>query len=611
MSEGENTPDSQIQDDQYINEEEEEVNENNDELNDGEDFNNYDDFNNDEENNGGESNDDFNNDEENNDEENFNDFETQDCETQELDAQEFDDDDLSGIFSQTESQNYFSLPMQKLNSIVNTYSAYIYQFPATLVETTISLQIPRVILPLSLQAVCGFLDNDTLLEITMILDNYDWSKKPASLTIQHPTKKDKYVGYPLVQTACKDFFTPTYKPREFYRSYSYLLTPSGQADAEKAKQLINMGFDESRSKNALVLCDNDLNRAIQFLKTGDLPSQLNLVKIDYEECPLLYFVLEICECFLDLQDHCCICRKQIPAGLKPTICDSKMCTFQFTQIGVGFSVVQEIQRDPLAADLIFSIFSTAIGSKYFSPRPPDSNDDCLLSIADTLPAMDTLAKYSNDSELGKQIGQPSLELLRWVLLSNRSQMISLDPKMRFPIFGSSYQFLSLISSPQAEKTFKVLKEKHGSMYLFHGSNAENWHSILRNGLKNASGTSMMAHGNAYGSGIYFAHESSVSQGYAPTGSNKYSKSRLGKNLQILALCEIAKVDELSHHGWAHTLTREEACIVRFLLVNGSYNTDVEKNPPKNVPKLKDVLNMKAELKFNQRYYNPSTSKKKS
>ena len=132
------------------------------------------------------------------------------------------------------------------------------------------------------------------------------------------------------------------------------------------------------------------------------------------------------------------------------------------------------------------------------------------------------------------------------------------------------------------------------MFLFHGSAAQNWHSILRNGLKNASGTEMMAHGSAYGSGIYFAHESSVSQGYAPPCLNAYAKSKLGTSLQILALCEIAQVPELLHHGWAHTLTNEEACIVRFLLVNGSYNTDVKKSPPKNIPKLKDVLNMQAD-----------------
>lgn len=416
------------------------------------------------------------------------------------------------------------------------------------------------------------------------------------MSIQHPTKKDKYVGYPLIQTAMEKFFSPEYQPRSFYRSYSYLLTPSGEADPGKITQLKAIGFDESRARNALVLCSNDLNKAIQFLKTGDIPSQENLIKVEYDECPLLYFVLEIAECFLDLQDHCCICRKEIPTGLKPTICDSQFCNFRFTQIGVGLSVAQEIQRDPMAADLILSIFASAIGSKYFNPRPPDSDDAELFSMVDSLPRIDELAKCSDDAELLKLINSKQLQLLRWVLLSNRSQMIGLGNKLKLPIFGSSIQFLSLISTPSAEQKFKVLKEKYGSMFLFHGSAAQNWHSILRNGLKNASGTGMMAHGNAYGPGIYFAHEARVSQGYAQSCQNTYGKSKLGKSLQILALCEIAKVPELLHHGWAHTLTTEEACIVRFLLVNGDYDTDVMKSPPQNIPKLKDVLNMEAEKK---------------
>jgi hypothetical protein len=42
----------------------------------------------------------------------------------------------------------------------------------------------------------------------------------------------------------------------------------------------------------------------------------------------------------------------------------------------------------------------------------------------------------------------------------------------------------------------------------------NWHSILRCGLKNYSGTKFQTHGTAYGNGIYLAADSSTSLGYA-------------------------------------------------------------------------------------------------
>ena len=39
---------------------------------------------------------------------------------------------------------------------------------------------------------------------------------------------------------------------------------------------------------------------------------------------------------------------------------------------------------------------------------------------------------------------------------------------------------------------------------FSGSAMENWHSILRKGLVNASGTKLQVHGAKYGSGIYLS-----------------------------------------------------------------------------------------------------------
>lgn len=46
-----------------------------------------------------------------------------------------------------------------------------------------------------------------------------------------------------------------------------------------------------------------------------------------------------------------------------------------------------------------------------------------------------------------------------------------------------------------------------------GSPIENWHSIMRKGLVNASRTKLQLNGAAYGSGIYLSPESSVSFNY--------------------------------------------------------------------------------------------------
>jgi poly [ADP-ribose] polymerase 6/8 len=154
--------------------------------------------------------------------------------------------------------------------------------------------------------------------------------------------------------------------------------------------------------------------------------------------------------------------------------------------------------------------------------------------------------------------------------------------------------MSLISTPESEREFRTLKEKYGAMYLFHGSDGSRWHSIVRNGLKNATGTPMQANGAALGEGIYFARSSSTSQGYARLSPNTYGKSIFGSNLKILALCEVVKHPTLKDHGWAHTLIEEKACICRFLLVNGEFTLDTLNQPLKKVPRLREVLDSQAD-----------------
>ena len=42
-----------------------------------------------------------------------------------------------------------------------------------------------------------------------------------------------------------------------------------------------------------------------------------------------------------------------------------------------------------------------------------------------------------------------------------------------------FQYLLLSDSPEKEENFKRLKKEHGTVFAYHGSPIENWHSILR------------------------------------------------------------------------------------------------------------------------------------
>jgi poly [ADP-ribose] polymerase 6/8 len=330
---------------------------------------------------------------------------------------------------------------------------------------------------------------------------------------------------------------------------------------------------------------------------------------------LLYLVLEIAEAFLDLSDHCCLCRRELPPGVKPSVCDRELCRFQLIEIGLGTSLIQELRRDPLAADFVFSIFSAAIGTNFLNPKPPGFTDASMQAICARLPAVSEMTACGNsDQQLAGLIGLEAVKLLRWVLLGNQSHLIALPPELKLVEFNCNCQFMSLMSSPQSEDILGQMKQQFGSFFLWHGSAGDRWHSILRNGLKNASGTALQANGAARGAGIYFAPNSQMSWGYSKPAANKYTKSQLGPNLQVISLCEVAMIPPSAHftlqpkatgqkalafsgylknHGSMYTLSIEEACVVRFILVQGFFAHDVVQRPPSKVPTLHDVLEFKA------------------
>jgi hypothetical protein len=60
---------------------------------------------------------------------------------------------------------------------------------------------------------------------------------------------------------------------------------------------------------------------------------------------------------------------------------------------------------------------------------------------------------------------------------------------------------------------------------------------------------------------------------------------------MLALIEVARVPELKDHGGYCTLTREDACIIRLLmLTNGTqFQGNVNQSPPQNIPTFAQIL----------------------
>jgi poly [ADP-ribose] polymerase 6/8 len=510
----------------------------------------------------------------------------------------YDDyDEEEDLIIEDEPDPVYEAIVFQFKSYISVYNAYIYQYPAHSPWVgSIKLSIPSSFLPLAQQSIYGFNSDKTLLDIRIELDNMRWDTTPKHISLQHPLYGNNYIGYPLTTKAVQDFFTPFYKPRNEYKSATYLLAADcGKANQDLLKTLMDQGFERQRANTALVLSHNDIETAINFLKTGETPPETTKVKVKFSESPLIYFVLEICEAFLDLSDHCCLCRAKLnEPTVRPCVCEKEICQVAFTDIGAGTSLLAEIRRDPAATDLLITCCGAASRTEYLTPAPPNIGQSQVYHIISKLPSVGDLLNCNNEKELLQLIEIDAFKLLRWIILSNRSQFISLPNELKMKEFPSNNQFLTLMASVEKERKFRALRAKYGSIFLWHGSSLDRWHSIIRNGLINATGTRLQQSGAALGAGIYFARDSNSSNNYSKVGNNIYKASSLGSSTCIIGLCEVAKVPELIDHGWAHTCTNEDACIVRFLFVNSNFKYDTIDNPPKNIPKLRDVLTYHAD-----------------
>ncbi|GMR31274.1 hypothetical protein PMAYCL1PPCAC_01469, partial [Pristionchus mayeri] len=107
------------------------------------------------------------------------------------------------------------------------------------------------------------------------------------------------------------------------------------------------------------------------------------------------------------------------------------------------------------------------------------------------------------------------QFIEWLVISNQSYLELVLKQLNVGYLQTPHQFLFVADTPQKQAEFDGLVSRNGgrTRYLFHGSKMENWHSIIRSGLKNMSGTKYMLVGAAYGDGIYLSNHLATSHKY--------------------------------------------------------------------------------------------------
>jgi hypothetical protein len=294
--------------------------------------------------------------------------------------------------------------------------------------------------------------------------------------------------------------------------------------------------------------------------------------------------------------YCAICDRALETGslARLSICRRPVCTFRFETLDVGKNFGFQTALKTGIVDLLFNFAKTAAcsarwelifnpfpqasssGKMVFSPETKHNDIKVVREIFTKLPSSFALLSTSTLSTQLKKAHPLASTLFQWIISSNMSHLVKLEEADHFPFMKTPHQFVLSMSTDDRLETFNDLKAKHGSLWAYHGSNGENWHSILRNGLKNASGTKLQVNGTAYGNGVYLSPNAATSFGYSQISNPEPGLQSVAEkdpnhkfihreSMVCISICEVVDKD-IRKSGTVWVQPDEKCVMVRYFFV---------------------------------------------
>lgn len=160
----------------------------------------------------------------------------------------------------------------------------------------------------------------------------------------------------------------------------------------------------------------------------------------------------------------------------------------------------------------------------------------IIYLLNTLPSVSKMKvallanRTKSVAQICTDVSPAALGILRWIIASNRSCIVAIDDlqsgivnaKDRCAGMPGFMQFRFAQGAPDKEQRFMEavkatqtrLRTQTPTLWAWHGSSMENWHSIIREGLHYKA----VVNGRAYGDGIYNALDVNISLGYSANRS---------------------------------------------------------------------------------------------
>ena len=368
-----------------------------------------------------------------------------------------------------------------------------------------------------------------------------------------------------------------------------------------------------RSENNLKFtsADDDLKN-IHFSETLN-KSKLNAV----DQLPeLIEFITN-----LDLNNYCVVCQNKLDFQSDTFVaCGKDECLYKYEELIVGNPIMEKITKDDEICQFllesaidaikcerkydIFEPFPThflkhatmglkrgtvsKLDGKNYDQEKDFTKIDSLLGSFDIEKFMKLIENCKTDKELAQSLGNDLYILIRFILMSCKVDILKNDDILG--ISSKHFKIYKINHQPDKDNEFKELSKNGQNSFLFHGSRWCNWYSILRNGLKNCSGSKLMTTGAAYGNGIYLSEDVTLSFGYGQSG-----------NKSIVGVFEVINKEKYLKGAPVYVVDDEKVLIQRYLLIiPNNYKMDFfrEINNLFNKKIYEDKLN--ATIKYNKK-----------
>jgi len=238
-------------------------------------------------------------------------------------------------------------------------------------------------------------------------------------------------------------------------------------------------------------------------------------------------------------------------------------------------LLRVLERCPEGCDLLITLLAAALLSGRVASTLTDEawpsgvypcavgaepDYEALAVAVGALPAIDALIGALRTP--GAAPPEAQRRLLRWVLAPRPTAL----PLPAAVGGGPAPTFHFALQGPR-HRGFDAAGAR-GSSPGYHGSACKNMHSILRNGLRNYSGTTAESHGAILGDGVYFSADLGLaSRSFAPASSveRPWARSMLPGSVSVCIVADIASGGASVHDG-VLVVNQDQDIAIRSLLV---------------------------------------------